>query len=102
MNKFGWNPHDYWIYFVNIDLGHQCGISVAESQTFLGAKRPQPKKARRNGCFRRLPTSASISVVKLNISNFKIAIFPLTKYKETLKHMFSVYYFIKITRLVLE
>ena len=26
--------------YVNIDLRHQCGISVAESQTFLLAKRP--------------------------------------------------------------
>ena len=33
-------PHDYRIYDVNIDLRHQYGISVAESQTFLRAKRP--------------------------------------------------------------
>ena len=33
-------PHDYWIYYVNIGLRHQYGISVAESQTFLLAKRP--------------------------------------------------------------
>ena len=33
-------PHDYRIYYVNIDLRHQYGISVAESQTFLLAKRP--------------------------------------------------------------
>ena len=26
-----WNPHDYRIYYVNIDLRHQYGISVAES-----------------------------------------------------------------------
>ena len=31
-----------------------CGISVAESQMFLCAKRPQLRRARRNGCFRRL------------------------------------------------
>ena len=31
-------PHDYRIYYVNIDLRHQYGISVAESQTFLRAK----------------------------------------------------------------
>ena len=30
------------------------GISVAKSQTFLGAKRPQRRRARRNGSFRRL------------------------------------------------
>ena len=49
-------PHDYRIYYVNIDLRHQYGISVAESQTFLRAKRPQGGRARRNGCFRRLKT----------------------------------------------
>ena len=47
-------PHDYRIYYVNIDLRHQYGISVAESQTFLPAKRPQRRRARRNGCFRKL------------------------------------------------
>ena len=35
-------------------LRHQYGISVTESQTFLLAKRPQRRRARRNGCFRRL------------------------------------------------
>ena len=35
-------------------MRHQYGISVAESQTFLRAKRPQRWRARRNGCFRRL------------------------------------------------
>ena len=50
-------PHDYRIYYVNIDLRHQYGISVAESQTFLRAKRPQRRRARRNGCFRRLTNS---------------------------------------------
>ena len=33
-------PHDYLIHNVNIDLHHQYGISVAELQTFLLAKRP--------------------------------------------------------------
>ena len=47
-------PHDYRIHYVNIDLRHQYGISAAESQTFLRAKRPQLRRARRNGCFRRL------------------------------------------------
>ena len=32
--------HDYRIYYVNIDLRHQYGISVAESQMFLLTKRP--------------------------------------------------------------
>ena len=41
----------------NIDLRHQYGISVAESQTFLLAKRAQRQGARRNGCFRRLVNS---------------------------------------------
>ena len=31
---------------------HQYGISAAESQTFLLAKRPRRRRARRNGCFR--------------------------------------------------
>ena len=31
-------PHDYWIYYVNIDLRHQYGISVSESQTFISTK----------------------------------------------------------------
>ena len=48
-------PHDYRIYDkVNIDLRHQYGISVAESQTFLLAKRPHWRRARRNGSFRKL------------------------------------------------
>ena len=40
--------------YVNIDLRHQYGISVAESQTFLRAKRPQWRRALRNGCFHML------------------------------------------------
>ena len=40
MNKFVFGTHDYRIYYVNIDLRHQYGISVSESQTFLLAKRP--------------------------------------------------------------
>ena len=47
-------PHDYWIHYVTIDLRHQYGISVAESQTFLLVKCPQRRRARRNRCFRRL------------------------------------------------
>ena len=41
-------PHDYRIYYVNIDLRHQYGISVAELQTFLLVKRPQQQGVRRN------------------------------------------------------
>ena len=47
-------PHIYPIYYVNIDLRHQYGISVAKSQTFLLAKRPCWPGARRNGCICRL------------------------------------------------
>ena len=47
-------PHDCRIYYANINLRHQYGISAAESQTFLRAKRLQRRRARRNGCFRRL------------------------------------------------
>ena len=32
--------HDYRIYYVNIELHHQYGISVAESQMFLLTKCP--------------------------------------------------------------
>ena len=46
--------HDYQIYYVNIDLCHQYGISVAQSRMFLCVKRPQRRRARRNGCFCRL------------------------------------------------
>ena len=34
-------PDDYRIYYVNSDLRHQYGISVAESQMFLHTKCPQ-------------------------------------------------------------
>ena len=47
-------PHDYQIYHININLRHQYGIYVAESETFLLAKLSQWRRARRNGCFRRL------------------------------------------------
>ena len=33
-------PHDYGIYYVNIDLHYQYEISVAESQTFFLARHP--------------------------------------------------------------
>ena len=41
LNNLDVEPHDYRIYCVNINLRHQYGISVAESQTFLRAKLPQ-------------------------------------------------------------
>ena len=47
-------PHDYWIYCVNIGLRHQYGISEADSQTFLLAIRPRRRRAGRKACFRRL------------------------------------------------
>ena len=47
-------PHDCRIYYVNINLRHQYGISAAESQTFLRVKRPQRQRARRNRVFCRL------------------------------------------------
>ena len=47
-------PYDCRIYYVNINLRHQYGIFVAESQTFLRAKRPQRRRAKRNGRFHRL------------------------------------------------
>ena len=36
--------------YVNIDLRHQYGISVAESQTFLLAKRPSAAMSEENVC----------------------------------------------------
>ena len=36
-------PHNYQMYYVNIDLYDQYGISAAESQTFLRAKHPQQR-----------------------------------------------------------
>ena len=60
--------HDYRIYYVNIGLRHQYGISVAESQTFLLAKRPQRRRARRNGCFRRLKKQWKIRTSARTIS----------------------------------
>ena len=63
--------HDYWIHFVNIDLHHQYGISVPESQTFLIAKSPQPRGARRNLCFCRLTKNwwCNISRMRCSVSS---------------------------------
>ena len=38
--KLHLEPHDYRIYYVNIDLRHQYGISVAESRTFSSRNVP--------------------------------------------------------------
>ena len=39
--------HNYWVYYVNIDLRHQYGIFAAETQTFLRAKRLHASGAER-------------------------------------------------------
>ena len=74
-------PYDYWSHYVNIDLRHQYGISVAESQTFLLAKRPQRRRARRNGCFRMLAFSAIIVVSGRHDLPFDARAFPLTSFE---------------------
>ena len=58
MNKFALEPHDYRIYYVHIDLRHQYGISVAESQTFLLAKRPSAAMSEE----KRLPFAGYVTV----------------------------------------
>ena len=40
LTNFLLEPQDYRVYYVNIDLRHQYGISVAEAQASLLAKRP--------------------------------------------------------------
>ena len=51
MNKFAFGTHDYQIYYVDIDLRHQYGISVTESQTFLRVKRPQRRRGGKTAIF---------------------------------------------------
>ena len=48
-----WKPRNTG-FIINIDLHHQYGISVAESQRFLLSKCQKQRGARRNSCFRRL------------------------------------------------
>ena len=48
------DPYDYFIYYVNVDLRHQYGISVTEAQASLMAKRPWRREAMRDGCIPRL------------------------------------------------
>ena len=71
-------------------LRHQYGISVVESQTFLRAKCPHWRRARRNGCFRRLQ-----EMMWRNFKNFQIKIecslfsFSVLKYATTSSHLSS-------------
>ena len=66
--------HRYWIYYVNVDLHHQYGISVPGSQTFLRAKSPQRRRARRKGCFRRLPISHFLLGSRLTRHKFALCL----------------------------
>ena len=65
--------HDHRIYYVKIDLRHH-GISAAESQTFRRAKRPQRRRARRNGCFRRLRLFVLFSELMYSSLNYCVFI----------------------------
>ena len=67
MNKFAFGTHDYRIYYVNIDLRHQYGISVAESQTFLLARRPSAAISKE----KRLPLAGYILFTFGQICNFR-------------------------------
>ena len=44
-------PQVYQVNHVNIDLRHQYGIYVTETETFLLEKRPERRGMKRNGCF---------------------------------------------------
>ena len=62
-------------------LRHQYGISAAEAQTFLLAKHPKRRGARRNGSFRRLHFIHDIKkkdykVIGVNVFPHKIIWFP--------------------------
>ena len=57
-----WN---YRIYYVNIDLRHQYGISVAESQTLLLAKRPSAAMSEE----KRLPSAGYRIPKSLNVES---------------------------------
>ena len=50
-----WNPHDYRIYYVNIDFRHQYGISLSRRRS-SSRNVLQRRGARRNGCLCRLLT----------------------------------------------
>ena len=55
-------PQVYQINYVNIDLRHQYGMYVVETQTFPLAKRPERRGMKRNGCFCRLACPVCLSV----------------------------------------
>ena len=57
-------------------LRHQHGISVAEAHTFLLAKHPQRRGARRNGCIRRLGWW-KLPLTEANLYLIVIHFFPL-------------------------
>ena len=80
-------PYDYRIYYVNIDLRHQYGISAAESQRFLRAKRPQRRRPRRNGCFRRL--FLAMTLTKPSLLEGIVIPFLFESYKST--HSITTY-----------
>ena len=55
-------PQVYQINYVNIDLCHQYGTYVTETETFLLAKLPERRGTRRNSCFRGLACPVCLSV----------------------------------------
>ena len=56
--------------YVNIDLRHQYGISVTESQMFLLVKGPQRPGARKDGCFHRLVYGGQLNIFIELLLNF--------------------------------
>ena len=67
-------PHDYRIYYVNIDLRHQYGISAAESKTFLRVKRPQRQGATMYSQVRNVTTRAFRTKRMSKMSSFFFAL----------------------------
>ena len=59
-------------------LLHQYGISVAESQPFLRAKRPQWRRARRNGSFRKLLISSVFQNTQLHYFRDRVIVISLS------------------------
>ena len=49
LTNLSMEPHDCRIYYVNINLRHHYGISAAESQAFLRAKRPPGPSGEQRG-----------------------------------------------------
>ena len=56
--------------YVNIDLRHQYGISVTESQMFLLVKGPQRRGERKDGCFHRLVYGGQLNIFIELLLNF--------------------------------